>query len=500
MKIIDNFLDKLSMYKLLVYGLSALSIYSLFLSLLKLNGLNFLNSLFTLLILLISGILFHFIFANIWKAPANLDSTLISLLIVFLIVAPMQNGADILNPQGYLLPIILSLLIVGSKYILQLNKVHIWNPAIFALVINALFLGGFNMWQVGSAYMFIPVSIFAFLILRKQKLCYLFSIYIFVALVVSLIINFSLDTIKLFFISGPSIFFASVMLTEPTTLPDSRNRKYIYTVFVALLANIPFSVSSFPELSTSPELALFFANIFSYFTSFRKRIFLKLVEKKDIGVNTFEFIFEPDQKVKFISGQYGELTVPHKSPDNRGMRRYFTIASAPQDKYVKFGIRFVDKNSSAVSSSFKTTLMNLKEGETILLNSISGEFILPKTKDENIVFIAGGIGITPFMSYVRSEQMQKEKRKMTLFNLNKTELDISCKEELRMCEYDGVKIVNVVGVYLTEETIKANVDVKENNKYYISGPVKMVEMYEDMLLKMGIPRSKIMTDYFPGYN
>ncbi len=481
------------MYKLLVWGLTVLSVYSLVLSLLKLNGLDFLESFSTLLVLLVSGILFHFVFSKLWSSSTNIDSTIISLLILFLIVAPMQKSVGITNLQGYLLPIILSFCVVASKYILQLNKVHIWNPVVFALVVNGFLLDGFNMWQIGSKYMFIPVCIFAYLIIRKQRLAYLFFIYISIALATSMIFNvenaLTFLFIKNFFISGPSIFFASVMLTEPSTLPDSRNRRYFYAAFVGLLSNISVSHSS-------PEVALFIANIFSYFTSFRKRIFLKFVEKKEIGANTFEFVFSPNEAVRFMAGQYGELTVPHKNVDTRGMRRYFTIASAPQDRYIKFGVRFTAKDGS----SFKRALMNLKEGEEVILNSINGEFILPENKAQNVVFIAGGIGITPFLSFEREEKFQNDKRKMTLFNLNKSELDITCREELKMCELDGVKIVNIVGNFLTEENIRNNVDVTLDNKYYLSGPPKMVEVYESLLRKIGIKNSKIMTDYFPGYN
>ncbi len=502
MKIIDDYLDTVSMYKLLVWGLSALSCYSLVLSILKLNGLPILNSIFTLFVLIISGLFFQHIFSKLWNAPSNIDSTIISILIVFLIVAPVENAFDILSPQGYLLPIILSFCVVASKYLLQLNKTHIWNPAVFAIIINSFFLNGFNIWQVGSIYMFVPVCVFAYLILRKQKLFYLFFTYLFFSLIISGLFNLenvlTISFLKSFFLSSPIIFFASVMLTEPTTLPDRKYKRYIYAFFVSIVANTPFSLSFFPALSTSPEIALFIANIFSYFTSFRKRIILRFVENRKIAENTYEFIFNPDQKVNFVAGQYAELTLQHKNADTRGIRRYFTIASAPIDKYIKFGIRISPKDGS----SFKKALLNLKENESVLMSSISGDFVLSQNKNDNIVCIAGGIGVTPFIAFLKSDKNLSNR--LTLFNFNKTEVDISYREELKMLEFDGVKIINILGSFLTQEILSAHLDLSkekiDNYRFYISGPPKMVENYEAILVNMGIKTSKIMTDYFPGYN
>ena len=100
-----------------------------------------------------------------------------------------------------------------------------------------------------------------------------------------------------------------------------------------------------------------------------------------------------------------ELTLPHRKPDSRGWRRVFSIAAAPGDGApVKFGIRLPEK-----SSSFKKALLALEPGAKVSGTSVGGDFLLPDD-DSKLLLVAGGIGITPYISQLEQLRASGAKR------------------------------------------------------------------------------------------
>ena len=212
-----------------------------------------------------------------------------------------------------------------------------------------------------------------------------------------------------------------------------------------------------------------------------------------------------NEKPLFTAGQYAECTLPHVSPDSRGSRRYFTIASSPTKNELRFGIRF-DKDHA---SSFKKSLMNMKEGGQMVVGSIAGSFTLPKDKKQKIVCIAGGIGITPFRSQIESLLDTGETRDIVLIYANKTEDDIAYRDLFLMAESVGVRTVYLLDQvtpewkgkqgYVTKELLAECIpDIKERI-IYISGPHVMVTGTERTLEAMGIRGERVLIDFFPGY-
>ena len=104
----------------------------------------------------------------------------------------------------------------------------------------------------------------------------------------------------------------------------------------------------------------------------------------------FSFIFAPERPLRWQAGQYLHYFLNHPNPDDRGVERYFSIASAPHEKQVMLTTRFAPKGSS-----FKKALKKLKLGDAIEAREKGGDFVLDH-RTKMFVFIAGGIGITPF--------------------------------------------------------------------------------------------------------
>jgi len=300
-------------------------------------------------------------------------------------------------------------------------------------------------------------------------------------------------------------FFAFIMLTEPLTTPPSRPLRIAYGAIVGFLFSPIVHIGSF---YSTPEIALVVGNIFSYIASPKEKLMLKLKEIKTIAENTYEFVFSNDRPFTFKPGQYMEWTLAHRDPDSRGNRRYFTVASSPTEPDVRLGVKFYPE-----PSSFKNKMLYMAPNSIVVASQIAGDFVMPKDPKRPLVFIAGGIGVTPFRSMIKYLVDTKEHRQVTLFYSNKTERDVAYGDILDEAEKEmGIKTVYVVtnptekpgqpSPYykaLDAGVIRAEVPNYRDCVFYISGPHGMVSAFQSMLKNMGIRGSNIKTDYFPGF-
>jgi ferredoxin-NADP reductase len=125
------------------------------------------------------------------------------------------------------------------------------------------------------------------------------------------------------------------------------------------------------------------------------------------------FTFEPDKPIAWQAGQYIHYTLWHNNADDRGFERWFTISSPPFSKNPAITTRFFGTQSS----SFKKALFALPIGGQIEADAPDGNFVL-NTKASQHVFIAGGIGITPFYSMLKQLDHNKQVPKIALFYAN----------------------------------------------------------------------------------
>jgi ferredoxin-NADP reductase len=212
----------------------------------------------------------------------------------------------------------------------------------------------------------------------------------------------------------------------------------------------------------------------------------------------YDFVFAADSKFNYLPGQYIEYTLKVAKADSRGNRRYFTLASSPTEDEVLLGVKFYDK-----PSSFKETLLNLRPTDTITAFQVAGDFVLPQNKSKKLVFIAGGIGITPFRSMTKYLLDKNEPRDIILLYANKTNADIVYKSIFDEAEKTlGLKAhyieTDTVG-RLSKELITTFVADAQERTFYISGPQAMVTTVKSILNDMNIPDHRIVSDFFPGF-
>jgi len=443
------------------------------------------------------------VFSWAFDVTANMESVYISALILALIITPLSAPVELWY-IGWM-----AVLAMASKYIVAINKKHLFNPVALAAVIMT-FVGHPVSWWVGNLSMLPFVLVGGVLVvykLRRFDVVLSFFYGVLMSLLVFSILegNDFLSSLQLSLVYSPMIFFAAIILTEPLTMPPTHNWRMIYGFLVGVIFTPLFHIGSY---ILTPELAIVIGNIFSYLVSPKSKLVLQLKEKIRIAPDIYDFIFEPTKKLAFQPGQYMEWTLGHEHPDSRGIRRYFTLASSPTEKDLRVGVKFYRH-----SSSYKEAMLGMPIGSEIIAGQLAGDFVLPGNENRPIVMIAGGIGITPFRSMVKYLLDTHQNRPVVLFYSNKHFDDIVYQDVFEHAQHEmGMKLVYAVSNTrnvprgwdghvgrITEDLIKHEVPEYKNCVYYISGPNSMVESYRNLLQSIGINPNRVQTDYFPGF-
>lgn len=219
---------------------------------------------------------------------------------------------------------------------------------------------------------------------------------------------------------------------------------------------------------------------------------LKLVKKQPVARNTIMFWFEPDAPLHQIAGQYIELYLPHEPTDERKTKRWFTLSSSPTEKL----LAITTKLHPTRPSSFKNSLNNLSIGEELTALPPMGDFILPKDKSIPLVFIAGGIGITPYRSILKYLEDTHEKRDIELIYAVNSLEDMAF---LDLIERNASKFITHIGELNAKDVLR-NIGEIADKQIYVSGPEKLVETLQKDLLKAGISELQLRVDFFHNYD
>ncbi len=494
MNAVDRFLNTITMYRLVLYYLMVLLAIAVVFGAFGILPYSPIAIVFSTLFLLVIAWAVNGICASIMKVPQNAESMYITALILALIITPgMPTDTSTVIFLAWA-----AVLAMASKYVFAIDKKHIFNPAAFAVAVTALAFGQTASWWIGGN---IPMMAFVIvgglLVLRKIQRFDLALTFLVCALASDVVTHIGFDpvsTIQKALVHTPLFFFASIMITEPLTTPPTRRWRMIYGAIVGALFSPFIAIGS---ITSSPELALLVGNIFSFIVSPKGKRVLTLQKKEVASNGIHHFTFTADKKLSFRPGQYLEWTLGHDTIDGRGNRRYFTIASSPTEDTVQLGVKVYTP-----SSSFKTKLLALVPGDTIVAGQLAGEFTLPKDPTQKLVFIAGGIGITPFRSMVKDLIDRGEKRDIVLFYSNRTADEIAYRTLFdEAAQKFGMKIIYTItngGERITADTIKKEIPDYRERIFYISGTHTMTNSFQKILRDMGIPRSEIKTDFFPG--
>ncbi len=503
----DNFLNKITMYRLVLYVLTGLLLLAAVFGYFKWLPYGPVSILLSALYITAVCYVTNRIFAWVFGVPTNVESIYITAFILALILTPMTTYAD---AQFYILAGWASVWAMAGKYIFAIKRKHLFNPAAFAVALTSLTIGYSASWWVGTAILAPFVFVGGFLIVRKLRRADLVLAFFIVAVCAIIVPAMAHSTNyfnlgKQILVNSPLFFFAFIMLTEPLTMPPTRTLRIIYGAMVGFLFAPATHLGSF---YFTPELALIAGNVFAYLVSPKYKLMLRLKEKVEVAAGVFDFVFATEGSIRFRPGQYLEWTLGHRWPDSRGNRRYFTIASSPTEDTVRMGVKFYPSGST-----YKRHLLALPRGGTVLATGLAGDFVLPKNARKKLVFVAGGIGVTPFRSMIKYLMDKKEERDIVMFYSNRTAADIAYADIFEEARVQlGIKTVYVLTDKETipEEwpgwlgridaaMIAEEVPDYRERTFYLSGPHAMVTGFEETLLSMNVSRTQIKKDYFPGF-
>jgi ferredoxin-NADP reductase len=217
--------------------------------------------------------------------------------------------------------------------------------------------------------------------------------------------------------------------------------------------------------------------------------------------NIWTFRFKPERPVDYVAGQFTELTIPHENPDSRSVKRWFTISGAPFD-----GCITITTKLSEPSSSFKSALSSLRQGAEVSFIEPMGDFVLPKDNAIPLVFVAGGIGITPFHSILTWLAENDEYRNIKLIYAVNNEDEIIFQDTFQKADIHPTIIVSNPSDEwggergkITADHILKLTEPSKDTLFYLSGPESMVETLQKDLITLDVPKTNIATDFFHNY-
>ncbi len=501
MKTIEKLLNSITMYRLVVYvlfGYIGLAIFFSFIGKLSFSPTALIIS---LTLITIPAFVIDKAFGLLFKIPTNSESWLISSLILLLILQPVSSKSSAL-----------ALILAGavssaSKFILTWNNKHIFNPAALAAGLLSLTAIQTTSWWIGSSIFWPFTLILGIVIVYKIRRFTLLTSFISLSVILQfgLIImhhQHVLLVMKSAMFSSPIIFLSTIMLTEPATMPPRKKQQIIFGFIISILYINAWTIG---RISIYPEIALLIGNIYAFIVSPKLRLTLKLKEVQKVSDRVYNYVFQPNKKFNFLPGQYMEWTVPNVPFDSRGNRRTFTIASSPTETDVQIGLKYYEP-----SSAYKNTIANMKIGDLIFASQLAGNFTINPLDNKKLVFIAGGIGITPFRSMIKYLFDMNIKKDITLLYVVSDPAEIAYTKLFFDSKMMGVKFIpivtklnskasRVINAKLSQSLIESLVPDFSTRTFYLSGPDSMVRSSKEILRTMAIANNRIKTDYFSGY-
>lgn len=233
-----------------------------------------------------------------------------------------------------------------------------------------------------------------------------------------------------------------------------------------------------------------------------------LQKREQIAEGTMAFHFEKPAGFEFRPGQAVDWTLFNPpETDAEGNTRAFSIASAPFDPHLMIATRMRD-------SAFKRVLCTMPLGTQVKMDGPSGSFTLHKNSAKPAVFLAGGIGITPFRSIVRQASHERLPHQLYLFYSNRRPEDapfLPDLEELARSNPNFHLLATMTEISkssrswsgetgcISPKMLSKYIPNLQGPIYYVAGPPAMVTAMRQILAQAAVDEDDIRTEEFAGY-
>jgi ferredoxin-NADP reductase len=233
-----------------------------------------------------------------------------------------------------------------------------------------------------------------------------------------------------------------------------------------------------------------------------------LLGRTEVAKGTMAFQFEKPNNFVFKAGQYIDLTLSDSQPQfgsSNALTHTFSIASPPSDDELVVTTRMRN-------SAFKQAISTLPIGSPARIEGPMGSFSLHNNTARQVVFLAGGIGIAPFLSMLTYAAKEKLQHRIVLFYANRYLEDAAFIDALWKLERDNPRFRFVPTLtratnngwngktgHIGLQMLFAHVGILRGPIYYIAGPPTMVATTRRTLSEVGVDEDDIRTEEFAGY-
>ena len=234
----------------------------------------------------------------------------------------------------------------------------------------------------------------------------------------------------------------------------------------------------------------------------------RLQSRQGVADGTMAFRFDKPRGWVFKAGQFLDMTLLNPAEtDAEGNSRSFSIASGPDEDTLMVATRMRD-------TAFKRVLKTMPIGTAVKIEGPSGDLTLQNDSTRTAVFLAGGIGITPFRSMLVQAAHQKLPHRLFLFYSNRRPEDAPFLTELRSLEKENQRFTLIATMsemsssqrpwsgetgLIDHALLSRHLKDAVSPIYYVAGPPAMVQALSETLKKQSVPDADIHAEEFSGY-
>ncbi|MEM0158722.1 MAG: hypothetical protein QW812_04340 [Thermoplasmataceae archaeon] len=234
---------------------------------------------------------------------------------------------------------------------------------------------------------------------------------------------------------------------------------------------------------------------------------VRLLERKIETPTKRTYLFEKPDIFNFDPGQFVVVRLLDFDGSTRDSLRQFSISSSPEDEFLSISTQVIGRNSA-----YKDKLDSLRPGDRVYLTGPNGSFT-PGKVDGDMMFIAGGVGITPFRSMLRHFYFTGFQGRIYLVHSSRNYDDILFFQELedlkkkvnwlsihRFLTRDSRKFAGFANARIDADQLKNILDGNILELFMVSGPPQFVDDVGKMLIEsLGIRESIVKKEKFLGY-
>lgn len=392
-ELLDRLTGRVTMYRLVALVLLGIALLAIVLSLAGVLPFPPLGLVASLVVAVVVGYGSNRAFAAVRRLRPHAESGIITGLLGFFLFLPLLSAQAL---GALALAIAVANL---SKYVLVVRGRHLLNPiAIGAVVVLLTGLSGATWWV--ATPVLLPAIVLGGLLVVRRAGAWDLALPVLIVLVPGTVVKLlatgtpPLTAVWTAVASYPSLFLAAFMVSEPLTAPPRRWQRILVSTLVGVLALLPLRVG---VIGMTPEIALVLANVVAFTFGQRRRIRFVLEERRTHPGGVEDLLLRSEAPLRIRPGQYVELSLPHARQDARGVRRAFSPASAPGT-----GVRIVTRQA-ARASSFKQALAAVPPGGAVAGSVVAGDFLPPRNPHQAVLWLASGVGVTPFIAMAEAE-------------------------------------------------------------------------------------------------